>query len=91
MRLARSANVVSTDLGNGLALLDLTSNTYFSLNDVGAFLWSQMDTPMSRNDLVDAVVREYEVTPELCSADVDQLLGELKEAALVIVDQQHAE
>lgn len=79
----QSQDVVSTDIGEGTALLDMATNTYFSLNEVGAFIWSLLATPRTRFDLLDAVTSEFEVGSEACAADIDRLIGELRDAALI--------
>lgn len=77
-----SDKVVAADLGEGLALLNLSTNEYFSLNEVGAFVWSVLQTPKPRGDIVRAVMEAYEVAESACATDIDLLLEELKNAAL---------
>jgi hypothetical protein len=78
-----SGNVVTTDLGDGLALLDLRTNQYFSLNDVGAFVWQELQTPKRRDEIVHAVTAQYEISAAECASDIDVLLQEFRDAALV--------
>ncbi len=82
-----SDQVVAADLGEGLALLNLSTNEYFSLNEVGAFVWGVLQTPRPRADIVRAVMEAYEVAESACVADIDLLLEELKNAALA--EQSH--
>lgn len=77
-----SDNVVVTELGHGLALLNLATHEYFSLNDVGAFVWGILKTPRQRDEIVRAVTEKYEVAPDVCATDVDLLLEDLRNAAL---------
>jgi hypothetical protein len=77
-----SEKVVVAELGEGLALLNLATNEYFSLNDVGAFVWSVLQAPRPRREVLSAVMEEYEVAESDCAADVDRLLEELRHAAL---------
>jgi hypothetical protein len=77
-----SDNVVAADLGEGMALLNLATNEYFSLNEVGAFVWGILQTPRLRADVVRAVMDAYEVAEGACAVDVDLLLEELRHAAL---------
>ena len=77
-----SDNVVAAELGEGLALLNLSTNEYFSLNEVGAFVWGILQAPRLRADLVRAVMDAYEVAEATCALDVDLLLEELKHAEL---------
>jgi hypothetical protein len=83
IQVAPMGRVVTTELGNGLALLDLVSNEYFSLDEVGAFVWGILQTPRRKAEIVQAVVDQYEIAPEACSRDIDLLLRDLENAALV--------
>lgn len=75
-------DVVTTEIGEGLALLNLNTNEYFSLNDVGAYVWEVLQSPRQRDEIVQAVTEKYEVAPEVCAPDVDLLLEDLRNAAL---------
>ena len=75
--------VVSTSLGDGTALLDLRTNQYFSLADVGTVIWQSLQTPRTLDEIVDDVLAVYEVDRADCVQDVDILLSELMGADLV--------
>ncbi len=65
----------------GAATLDFRS--IITLNETGAFLWQQLQEETTAEDLVAALLAEYEVTEELACADVDTFLGSLREAQLL--------
>ena len=67
---------------SGLALLNLKSNMYYSLNSVGAFIWELIQEPKSVADIRGAVLGRYNVDAERCRADVDALLKGLAENGL---------
>jgi hypothetical protein len=55
----------------------------YNLNEVGAVIWGMVDgqTPVSR--IIDAVCREFEVTPKNAELDTLEFLKSLEEAGLV--------
>ena len=75
-------DAVACEFGNGLALLNLKSNVYYSLNGVGAFIWNLIQEPRPIADVRSAVLARYNVDPERCKADVDALLTGLAENGL---------
>ena len=77
--------VLTTELGDGIALLDLRTNEYFTLNGVGAFLWRELQAPQGRAELIGAVLAEYDTDPASCAGDIDVMLGDLIAAKLVEV------
>lgn len=87
---SRSTDVVCADIGDGVALLDMTTNSYFSLNDVGAFVWELLASSRTRGQIIEAVTAAYDVARTECEADVDQLIEELHHAALIRSEGQIA-
>ena len=77
-----SKDAVACEFGNGLALLDMRSNIYYSLNSVGAYIWELIQEPKPISEIRSAVLERYNVEPERCKADVDGLLKGLADAGL---------
>ena len=48
------------------------------LNDVSAFVWEKLQTPISRDDLLKAILDEFEVEKAVAASDLDALLETLK-------------
>jgi hypothetical protein len=46
-------------------------------------VWNLLSTPQSRGDILRAVVDEFDVAMETCATDIDQLIEELRDAALI--------
>lgn len=77
MNYVASPECVSCAVEEGIAVLDLRSNTYFSLDTVGALVWSRMSAPASLDDLTETVRTEYEVDLDVCRRDITELLDNL--------------
>lgn len=77
-----TGDAVACEFGDGLALLNLKSNVYYSLNGVGAFIWELIQEPRPIVDIRGAVLARYHVDAERCEADVDALLKGLAENGL---------
>ncbi|MEW6629421.1 MAG: PqqD family protein [Pseudomonadota bacterium] len=77
-----SGEAVACEFGDGLALLHLKSNIYYSLNGVGAYIWELIQEPRPLLDIRNAVLARYNVDAERCKADVEGLLKGLTEAGL---------
>ena len=56
------------------------------LNDVSAFVWNKLQTPMSRDDLLTAILDEFEVEESVAAADLDALLAILNEYGVIEKD-----
>ena len=58
---------------------------YYGLDPIGASVWKLIQTPKTIAEIRDAILEEYDVTPEQCEADLQALLEDMKEQRLVTV------
>ena len=54
-----------------------------TLNEVGAFLWKQLEKDCSAGDLVEAILAEYDVAADIAAADVERFVDSLREKNLL--------
>jgi hypothetical protein len=66
-----------------MILLQLESGNYFSLNEVGALVWNQLEAPRTVQQLCDRVCAEYDVDAQVCVRDVTQLIQHLLKEQMV--------
>jgi Coenzyme PQQ synthesis protein D (PqqD) len=88
-RFQPSGDVVFRRVGDEAVLVPLRHNVanldwVHTLSPVAARIWQLMDGTRAIADIVAAVCDEYEVTEEVASADVAELLGSLHEAGLIV-------
>lgn len=50
-----------------------------TLNDTGRFLWEKLETETSEEELIKAVLAEYDVTEDRAAASVQAFITRLKE------------
>ena len=79
----RTDSQVSTAMEGETILLQLESGNYFSLNEVGALVWNELEAPRTVQELCDRVCTEYEVDAQLCLRDVMQLIQHLLKEQMV--------
>ena len=55
----------------------------YSLNELGSFLWQQLNPPKTFNELVNSVVDEYNVSKETAQGDIRVFLDKIKDVGLI--------
>ena len=55
----------------------------YSLNEIGAFIWEQLDGERNLKDLKDKILDEYEVSPREAEADLNEFMNDLIEIEAV--------
>ncbi len=58
-------------------------NGVINLNDTGVFLWKILEKGATEEEMVSALLNEYEVEKEVAEKDVSKFIGKLKEAKLL--------
>ena len=51
----------------------------FTLNEVGAYIWEQLEEPRTQDSLQTLILDEYDVDQQILSTDLAGFLGQLKE------------
>ena len=60
-------------------------NGMISLNETGALLWEKLEKGCDgKNELVDALLAEYDVAQELASKDVDAFVAKVEAAGILV-------
>lgn len=49
----------------------------YTLNDVGAFIWEQLETPHLIEELQVLLLEEYDVSPEVAASDLKSFFDDL--------------
>ncbi len=78
-----SQDQVSCDLSGESAILNLKAGVYYGLNEVGTRVWKLIQEPKRVIDIRDAILKEYEVEPDRCEADLRALLQDLLDNGLI--------
>lgn len=79
-----SPEVLAADLGTEVGLLEVRSGLYYSLAEVGVRVWQLIQNGISRDDLVSALLAEYDVEAAELDHDLDTLLRSLIREGLVV-------
>lgn len=61
----------------------LDSNGLFVLNELGAFIWEILPKAETEEVICEAILAEYEVSPEEAAADVADFLEKLRQLNII--------
>ena len=84
-RVSVPENVMFRELEGEAAILNLESEFYFGLDDVGTRMWLVLTESSSIQGAYDALQDEYEVEPDLLRKDLIELIEKLVEKGLLEV------
>ena len=73
------------EIGQGLVIMAPRGENTHSLEEIGAFIWRQLDGQASLEQVLDAIMTEYEVERETAAQDLLQFVQEMAEAELLLL------
>jgi adenine specific DNA methylase Mod len=77
--------VVSCDLGEETAILNMKDGVYYGLNPVGTTIWKHIQNKESIGKITDKILEEYSIDEETCYADLIELVENLLEKGLITI------
>ena len=78
-----SPEVLFQEVSGEIVLLDLASENYFGLDEIGARIWTLLSEGNSLGAVLDTLEQEYDVERAVLENDVESLLEELITAGLI--------
>lgn len=61
----------------------LSFNGLITVNDVGVFIWNNIEKSSSEEELLNLILDEYEVDKASAKEDLDEFLGKLRESEII--------
>ena len=74
----RQENMIEASIDGETVMMNADSGHYYGLDSIATRIWQLLETPQTLQDLVNALVKEYEVTPEQCESDVTAFLQDMR-------------
>jgi hypothetical protein len=72
-----------TKVADDIVALHIANGRCYGMENVTADVWQYLEHPISLDDLTSRLVAQYNVEPEVCRAQVTELLQQLEAEALV--------
>ncbi len=83
-----SPEVISQEVSGETVLLDLQSENYFGLDEVGTRIWQLIKETNDLQAIFKTLLAEYDVSEERLRQDLDTLLGEISGLGLIRLEQR---
>ena len=78
-------DVMTADFSPDVVLLNLQDGVYYSVEDVGARVWTLLQTPIALGAILDAIATEFDVDRAQSDRDVRAFVQQLVDRGLAAV------
>jgi len=90
MLISRQGDWLSAKVGDELVMMSAEKGNYIGLSEVGARVWEIIETPHDFDAVCAQLEQEYDVTPDVCRAEVETFLNELVKHGAIALDPSSA-
>jgi len=81
-----SSEVLTQEVGGETVILDLKSEGYFGLDEIGTRMWQLIQEQKNLQSVTETMLNEYDVDPDQLKTDIKNLLNELVKSGLVDIE-----
>lgn len=82
-QIVRAKQNIVSDMDGEKVMLDIASGKYYNLGAVGGAIWDLLEQPMTVKQLVDELVKQYDVEQAVCEEQVLAFLEQLSAEGLI--------
>ena len=82
-----SDTVFAQEVDGEMVLLDMNSENYFGLDEVGTAIWQAMQECGSLDEVYQVLLEQYEVEPEVLQKDLLDFAQKLSDSGLVDIEK----
>jgi ornithine carbamoyltransferase len=79
--------VFAQEVDGEMVLLDMESENYFGLDEVGTSIWQAMQENSDLNEVFKSLLAQYDVGEEVLEQDLKAFVEKLQESGLVKVEE----
>lgn len=80
-----SDTVFAQEVDGEMVLLDMESENYFGLDEVGTSIWQAMQEKETLQEVLEVLLEQYEVETAVLERDLSDFVGKLFESGLIEV------
>ena len=86
--LSQSATIVTRKTGNEYVLVPITNNiadmnSVYTLNETGAFIWEQIDGKRNVEEIISALITEYDIDKQNAESDVFSFIENMNKYLII--------
>ncbi len=71
-------------IGDGLVIMAPSGDTTHSLEDIGAFIWNQIDGKRTLQDILEAILSVYDVEEDTAKDDLSNFISQMLDSGLIL-------
>jgi hypothetical protein len=90
MMVRKHGDWLAAKVGDELVMMSAERGNYLGLTEVGTRIWELVEVPRTIEDLCAQLVTEFDVTHDVCRAEVETFLRDLEKHGAITLEPRPA-
>ena len=83
--ISQTEEIVDSNIDGETVMMSIENGKYYGLDDIGSRIWELIKKPVKVSDLIDTLLKRFDVDRKTCERDVLKFLNELNEDKILAV------
>lgn len=83
--LRRNPELLSVEMDGDLVMMSIETGNYFGVSGIGPSIWHFLETPKRFDEIVDEIVENFEVEPDIAAADLRAFVASMAKNGMIEV------
>ena len=80
----RNEQLIAATMNEETVMMDVISGKYYNLGVTGGAIWNILENPAKLEEIVEALLQEYAIDKETCTAHVAEFLESAVEKEIIV-------
>jgi hypothetical protein len=86
--LAKAEGIMERVIGDDIVVLSQRGDLLHTLSDTSRFIWERIDGKRTFNEILSAIVDEYQVDEAVAAVDLRTFIGSLLDESLIVEEKK---
>ena len=86
MKFSSAKQILSSDIGDEMVMMDINLGKYFSMKGPSGRVWELIEKETTVQAIFDILLDEYDVEAEQCQQELFALLEDMHDAEMIVVE-----
>ena len=82
---SNASNLITEIINDELAVMDFLQGNYILFNKIGRIIWEEISSPIRICDLIELLLKRFDIDDETCTKETLILLNKLNKQAILVV------
>jgi hypothetical protein len=85
--IARNPEIIHNDIDGEVVIMSIEQNKFYGIDKIGTCIWKLLDTPKNVENIIDEMLKQYNVTREVCETDILSFLNKMAHQNMLIITE----